>query len=119
MPMTVVRVWLRVGIATLLGMACPLQGANRPLATGHVPAIVKHVRATGDLPDATPMNLAIGLPLRNSAALQSWLSDVYNPASTNYLYFVSDGNGHHRFSDSLEEHNRNVAAYRKSMEERR
>jgi cell division protein YceG involved in septum cleavage len=26
---------------------------------------------------------------------------------------VSDGNGHHRFSRSLEEHNRNVAAFRR------
>jgi UPF0755 protein len=42
-----------------------------------------------------------------------------HPATTAYLYFVSDGNGHHRFSNSLEEHNRNVAAYRKFMEERR
>jgi UPF0755 protein len=47
------------------------------------------------------------------------MAAAMHPASTNYLYFVSDGNGHHRFSDSLEEHNRNVAAYRKSMEERR
>ncbi len=36
-----------------------------------------------------------------------------HPADTDYLYFVSDGNGHHRFSRSLEEHNRNVAAFRR------
>jgi UPF0755 protein len=34
------------------------------------------------------------------------------PAATDYLYFVSDNQGHHRFSRTLEEHNRNVAHYR-------
>jgi UPF0755 protein len=38
-----------------------------------------------------------------------------HPAVTDYLYFVSNGNGHHRFAKSLEEHNKNVAAYRKAM----
>jgi UPF0755 protein len=38
-----------------------------------------------------------------------------HPAETNYLYFVaagSDPQGHSRFAATLEEHNRNVAAYR-------
>ena len=35
-----------------------------------------------------------------------------HPAKTDYYYFVSDGNGHHRFSRSLEEHNQNVARLR-------
>ena len=38
-----------------------------------------------------------------------------HPAQTDFLYFVSDNNGHHRFSRSLEEHARNVAAYRKAV----
>lgn len=43
------------------------------------------------------------------------LEAAMHPASTDYFYFVSNGNGHHRFAHSLEEHNRNVAAYRKEM----
>ncbi len=43
------------------------------------------------------------------------LEAAMHPADTNYFYFVSNGNGHHRFAHSLEEHNRNVAAYRKVM----
>src|ERR1700733_1474746 len=43
------------------------------------------------------------------------LEAAMHPASTEYFYFVSNGNGHHRFAQSLEEHNRNVAAYRKEM----
>jgi UPF0755 protein len=46
------------------------------------------------------------------------LEAAMHPANTNYLYFVSDGNGHHRFSNSLEEHNRNVAALRRAVARR-
>jgi UPF0755 protein len=43
------------------------------------------------------------------------LEAAMHPADTPYLYFVSDGNSHHRFARSLDEHNRNVAAYRKAV----
>jgi UPF0755 protein len=43
------------------------------------------------------------------------LEAAMHPAETDYLYFVSNGNGHHRFARNLEEHNKNVAAYRKTM----
>jgi len=43
------------------------------------------------------------------------LEAAMHPADTDYLYFVSNGNGHHRFAKNLEEHNKNVAAYRKAM----
>lgn len=43
------------------------------------------------------------------------LEAALHPDSTKFLYFVSDGNGHHRFARSLEEHNRNVVAYRRAL----
>jgi UPF0755 protein len=43
------------------------------------------------------------------------LEAALHPDGTRFLYFVSDGNGHHRFASSLEEHNRNVVAYRRSL----
>lgn len=46
------------------------------------------------------------------------LEAALHPAATDYFYFVSDGNSHHRFARTLEEHNRNVAAYRKSLQGR-
>ncbi len=46
---------------------------------------------------------------------KSALEAALHPDSTNFLYFVSDGNGHHRFARSLEEHNRNVTAYRRAL----
>jgi UPF0755 protein len=45
---------------------------------------------------------------------KSSLEAAMHPAETRYLYFVSDGNGHHRFSGTLEEHNKNVAALRRA-----
>jgi len=49
---------------------------------------------------------------------KSSLQAAMHPAQTDYFYFVSDGNGHHRFAHTLEEHNRNVAAYRRAMQAR-
>ena len=37
-----------------------------------------------------------------------------HPDLSEFLYFVSDNNGHHRFSRSAAEHDKNVAAYRKA-----
>jgi UPF0755 protein len=46
---------------------------------------------------------------------RSALEAAMHPESTNFYYFVADGNGRHRFARSLEEHNRNVAAYRHAL----
>jgi UPF0755 protein len=46
------------------------------------------------------------------------LEAALHPATTEYYYFVSDGNGHHRFAHTLKEHNQNVAAYKKALQER-
>ena len=43
------------------------------------------------------------------------LQAAMHPAHTDFLYFVSDNNGHHRFARDSEEHARNVAAYRKAV----
>ncbi len=51
----------------------------------------------------------IGNPGRSS------LEAAMHPAQSDYYYFVADAQGHHRFAHTLEEHDKNVAAYRRAM----
>jgi UPF0755 protein len=74
-----------------------------------------------ELVRATPYNTYVieGLPptpIANpgKAALQA----AADPAASDYLYFVADGSGGHAFAETLEEHNENVAAWRKLEAER-
>jgi UPF0755 protein len=46
---------------------------------------------------------------------RSALEAAMHPAQTDYFYFVADAQGHHRFARTMEEHNKNVNAYRKAM----
>ena len=69
-----------------------------------------------ELEKATPFNtyLNYGLPpspicTPGSAALRA----VFNPINTLDLYFVADGTGGHVFAETLTEHNRNVAQWRR------
>jgi UPF0755 protein len=47
------------------------------------------------------------------------LQAVFRPAEGEYLYFVADGSGGHVFAATLEEHNRNVARWRRIERQRR
>jgi UPF0755 protein len=46
---------------------------------------------------------------------RSSLEAAMHPAETDYYYFVADAQGHHRFARTMEEHNKNVIAYRKAV----
>jgi UPF0755 protein len=46
---------------------------------------------------------------------RSALEAAMHPAQSDYYYFVADAQGHHRFARTIEEHNDNVAAYRRAM----
>jgi UPF0755 protein len=44
---------------------------------------------------------------------QAALAAVFNPASVDYLYFVSRNNGTHQFTETLQQHNQAVLKYQK------
>ena len=46
---------------------------------------------------------------------KSALEAAMHPAESDYYYFVADAAGHHRFAHTIEEHNNNVAAYRRAV----
>jgi len=47
---------------------------------------------------------------------RSALEAAMHPAQTDFFYFVADAQGgHHRFARTMEEHNKNVVAYRKAL----
>jgi peptidoglycan lytic transglycosylase G len=51
-------------------------------------------------------------PIANAGAAS--LQAAMHPSESEFLYFVSDNAGHHRFSRTAVEHEKNVAAYRKA-----
>ena len=73
-----------------------------------------------ELRDPNPYNTRaiFGLPIGpitnpSRAAIKAAL----NPEETSALFYVADGSGGHVFADTLEEHNRNVAKWRRFREE--
>lgn len=45
---------------------------------------------------------------------KSALEAAMHPVHSDYYYFVADAAGHHRFARTIDEHNKNVAAYRRA-----
>ena len=59
-----------------------------------------------------------GLPL-TAICSPGWqaLEAAMNPKKTNFLYFVADGSGGHRFSDNYEEHLENIKLWKDKLRE--
>ena len=74
-----------------------------------------------ELRKVTPWNTYVieGLPPTPIAnpGKESLMAAV-NPDETEYLFFVADGTGGHAFAETLQEHNRNVAKWRRIEAER-
>ncbi len=62
--------------------------ARKTLA-GHVPAAVARLAPQGRLPSTNQLYLAIGLPLRNQAALDELLRQLQDPSSANYHKYLT------------------------------
>jgi hypothetical protein len=62
---------------------------GRMFLPGHVPAAVSKLTPAGRLPATNVLSLAFGLPLRNAAALNELLRQLYDPGSTNFHKFLT------------------------------
>jgi len=58
---------------------------------GHIPQAVKSLslQPVGRLSSTNRLHLAIGLPLRNTAALHALLQQIYDPASSQYRHYLT------------------------------
>ena len=75
-------------MATASGNA---SAAPHATLTSQVPAIVaQHRAAPSGVPDPSRiLHLAVALPMRNQAALDALLRDLYNPASPRYRHYLT------------------------------
>src|ERR1700744_1884003 len=83
---------LKIGAVLLLSGGAVLSAMavdTRVTLSGHVPQVIAHLNAEGNLPGTNNLTLAIGLPLRNTDVLSNLLQQVYDPASTNYHKYLT------------------------------
>jgi subtilase family serine protease len=78
-------------VAFISAVVTPPTSEAQSVLTHHVRDAVRsgQARSTGRLPADQIVSLDIVLPLRNQAALDSFLSDLYNPASPSYRHFLT------------------------------
>ena len=78
-------------MALIFSAIHPGFAAERRVLPDHVPPAVArlNLQPTGQLPATKSLRLAIGLPLRNGAALDGLLQQLYDPASPNYHKFLT------------------------------
>src|SRR5277367_1613058 len=85
----------RAGWACLAIVATALAATSEANAqyvtTNHLREAVRSGAAQplGSLPEAQVMSLDLVLPLRDPAALENFLADVYNPSSSSYRHFLT------------------------------
>jgi subtilase family serine protease len=92
-----VLLWVFLGLI-------PLWAAGRPLVSGHVPAVVKRLRPTGNLSAETRLNLSIGLSLRNTERLGQLVRNLYNPAYSGYHRYLTLGEFTSQFGPTEEQY---------------
>jgi uncharacterized repeat protein (TIGR01451 family) len=99
-----------LGLALTGAAVSPGYAANPALKTlpGHVPAIVAHLAAKGLVSVDTNLDLAIGLPLRNTEELTNLLEQVYDPSSPNYHHFLTPDEFAARFGPTEQDYQKVV-----------
>lgn len=100
------RVFRVVSFAAAATLATPLLSAQSAVLAHHVPPIVSSGQAqpAGALDPSQHLRLTISLPLRNEAALDSLLADIYNPASPNFHHYLTPEQFDAQFAPTAEDY---------------
>ncbi|HUO28101.1 MAG TPA: S53 family peptidase [Bryobacteraceae bacterium] len=99
------RRWGALGICACL-MVMPASAQWRSTLTPHVPEAVSSGQAQllGEVPGNQRLAIAISLPLRNEAALDGLLQQIYDPQSSSYRHYLSVEEFTDRFGPTQEDH---------------
>ena len=76
---------------------------------GHVLSAWSALTPTGSLPSTNRLNLAISLPLRNSAALSNLLQQIYDPASPKYHHYLTPAQFTEQFGPTKQDYQALIA----------
>jgi uncharacterized repeat protein (TIGR03803 family) len=99
--------WLTICILLCAAIPAPAWAAQQ--LHGHVPAVVRTLRATGRLNGAQHLQLAISLPLPNQQGLSAFLSQLQDPASPDYHKYLTPAQFTERFGPSRTDYDAVVA----------
>ena len=82
-------IFLVMLLATTGSRPALAQTMGRQSLHNHVPAVTARLRPVGSLAGTANLQLAISLPLRNTAALSNLLQQIYDPGSTNFHHYLT------------------------------
>jgi subtilase family serine protease len=101
--------------AMLLVLSSPCLAAERQVLRGHVPQAIArlNLQPVGRLPATNRLRLAIGLPLRNTNALNKLLQDMYDPASPQFRRYLTPEQFTEKFGPTQQDYDA-VAQFAKS-----
>jgi subtilase family serine protease len=71
---------------------------------GHLPKVINQLTSNGIFPSTNRLNLAIGLPLKDKAGLEVFLSRVYNPTCPEYKHYLTPEQFSDRFGPTLDDY---------------
>ena len=93
-----------VGLALFSAFTAHAQSMVRQRLHGHIPEAVSRLQPIGRMPGTNRLSLAIGLPLRNEAALDSLLQQIYDPASPNFHQYLTPEQFTERFGSTEQDY---------------
>ena len=84
-------------------VARPAAGQTMRLP-GRVPDAVRALAPIGSLPTQNRLNLAIGLPVRDQAALDTFLQQISDPTNANYRHYLTPDEFTQRFGPTEQDY---------------